>query len=578
MRSGAGTPARPSRPCPTRRSCCGDHVAQLDEHLDVERGVLQPGLGQRPRRPVDRGVLLAHRRAEDDLDQGGQADPRVAEQPGRQLGVEEPYGASPTSRRQGRSWLAACRIHSASPIASFSADRSSNAIGSIRAVPDALAAQLDQVGARASSGSRTRARRRARPGRCRTATAGDDVGQRLVGLDDRRADRRAASSRGAGGVSGSAEVAPWCRWSRGRRWALAMLGAPTSAPRCPRRVGHRDHALGHRRQSGRGAEQLTPRLDVRRSSSPAGDPGRADLDLGGGRLVGHAAEALRAHAGDACPTARRTSAPWASSASISQVQPTSASSGSVTISGSIVGARVGDAAEGAVPGVVAGGVVQQDDAAGARRPRRRRSRRPTAPRRTARSAGARASPRRRPRAGTRAARICCTARVNSAGAGVGSMRAFARCAPWRQVRRDLAGPGDADSPPDLRRSAACPQTALRGTVDAALHDSAFLRAARGEPTPHTPVWFMRQAGRSLPEYLKVREGVTMLESCMRPDLVVEITLQPVRRYGVDAAIFFSDIVLPLKAVGVDLDIVAGRRPGRRRTRSGRSPTSRRSPT
>jgi uroporphyrinogen decarboxylase len=68
---------------------------------------------------------------------------------------------------------------------------------------------------------------------------------------------------------------------------------------------------------------------------------------------------------------------------------------------------------------------------------------------------------------------------------------------------------------------------------------------------------MRQAGRSLPEYRKVREGVAMLDSCMRPDLVVEITLQPVRRYGVDAAIFFSDIVLPMKAVGVDLDIKPG---------------------
>jgi uroporphyrinogen decarboxylase len=91
----------------------------------------------------------------------------------------------------------------------------------------------------------------------------------------------------------------------------------------------------------------------------------------------------------------------------------------------------------------------------------------------------------------------------------------------------------------------------------ALHDSAFLRAARSEPVPHTPVWFMRQAGRSLPEYLEVRAGTTMLESCMRPDLVVEITMQPVRRYGVDAAIFFSDIVLPLKAVGVDLEIEPG---------------------
>ena len=90
-----------------------------------------------------------------------------------------------------------------------------------------------------------------------------------------------------------------------------------------------------------------------------------------------------------------------------------------------------------------------------------------------------------------------------------------------------------------------------------LADSAFLKAARGEPVPHTPVWFMRQAGRSLPEYRKIREGVAMLDSCMRPELITEITLQPVRRYGVDAAIFFSDIVLPLKAVGVDLDIKPG---------------------
>ena len=86
--------------------------------------------------------------------------------------------------------------------------------------------------------------------------------------------------------------------------------------------------------------------------------------------------------------------------------------------------------------------------------------------------------------------------------------------------------------------------------------SAFLQACRGEAVDHTPVWFMRQAGRSLPEYRALREGIPMLESCFRTDLVVEITLQPVRRYGVDAAIFFSDIVVPLKAIGVDLDIVA----------------------
>ncbi|MFJ6937834.1 uroporphyrinogen decarboxylase [Streptomyces sp. NPDC101132] len=89
------------------------------------------------------------------------------------------------------------------------------------------------------------------------------------------------------------------------------------------------------------------------------------------------------------------------------------------------------------------------------------------------------------------------------------------------------------------------------------YDSAFLKACRREPVPHTPVWFMRQAGRSLPEYRRVREGTQMLESCMRPDLVTEITLQPVRRHGVDAAIFFSDIVVPLKAIGIDLDIKPG---------------------
>ncbi|MQS10073.1 uroporphyrinogen decarboxylase, partial [Streptomyces alkaliphilus] len=95
------------------------------------------------------------------------------------------------------------------------------------------------------------------------------------------------------------------------------------------------------------------------------------------------------------------------------------------------------------------------------------------------------------------------------------------------------------------------------TGPSATRDSAFIRACRGEPVPHTPVWFMRQAGRSLPEYRKVREGIAMLDSCMRPDLVTEITLQPVRRHGVDAAIYFSDIVVPLKAIGLDLDIRPG---------------------
>ncbi len=87
--------------------------------------------------------------------------------------------------------------------------------------------------------------------------------------------------------------------------------------------------------------------------------------------------------------------------------------------------------------------------------------------------------------------------------------------------------------------------------------SRLLRAARGERVDRLPVWFKRQAGRSLPEYRALRVAIPMLEACMRPDLVIEITLQPVRRHGVDAAILFSDIVLPLKALGVDLDIAPG---------------------
>lgn len=93
-----------------------------------------------------------------------------------------------------------------------------------------------------------------------------------------------------------------------------------------------------------------------------------------------------------------------------------------------------------------------------------------------------------------------------------------------------------------------------------LTDAPFLAAATGRKPTRRPVWFMRQAGRSLPEYRKLRADIGMLESCFRPELVCEITMQPVRRHDVDAAILFSDIVVPLKAAGVDLDIVAGRGP------------------
>ncbi len=94
-------------------------------------------------------------------------------------------------------------------------------------------------------------------------------------------------------------------------------------------------------------------------------------------------------------------------------------------------------------------------------------------------------------------------------------------------------------------------------VTAPMKESPFLLACRRQPVPHTPVWFMRQAGRSLPEYRAARKRKSMLAACTTADLITEITLQPMRRYQVDAAILFSDIVVPLKAVGVDIDIKAG---------------------
>lgn len=93
-----------------------------------------------------------------------------------------------------------------------------------------------------------------------------------------------------------------------------------------------------------------------------------------------------------------------------------------------------------------------------------------------------------------------------------------------------------------------------------LTNAPLLDAAAGKTPSRPAVWFMRQAGRSLPEYRQVREGISMLDSCFMPELLAEITLQPVRRHDVDAAILFSDIVVPLKAAGVGVDIVAGRGP------------------
>src|SRR6476469_9443654 len=97
-------------------------------------------------------------------------------------------------------------------------------------------------------------------------------------------------------------------------------------------------------------------------------------------------------------------------------------------------------------------------------------------------------------------------------------------------------------------------------VDGRTVDAPLLAAYRGRRPDTRPVWFMRQAGRSLPEYREVRRGIGMLESCLMPDLAAEITLQPVRRHRVDAAILFSDIVVPLKLAGLDVQIVAGTGP------------------
>ncbi len=88
-------------------------------------------------------------------------------------------------------------------------------------------------------------------------------------------------------------------------------------------------------------------------------------------------------------------------------------------------------------------------------------------------------------------------------------------------------------------------------------NDSVLRAFRREPVDVTPVWFMRQAGRSLPEYRAIKERYSLLEICRRPDLCAEITLQPVRRLGVDAAILYADIMHPLVGIGIDLDLVEG---------------------
>src|SRR5205814_1779233 len=105
-----------------------------------------------------------------------------------------------------------------------------------------------------------------------------------------------------------------------------------------------------------------------------------------------------------------------------------------------------------------------------------------------------------------------------------------------------------------RRRSGLTTTAVRILSFVAPFEDRLLRALRREPVDRTPVWFMRQAGRYLPEYRRVRGDGDILDAIRRPEEVVELTLQPLRRMPVDAAILFSDIMVPLAAAGVPVRI------------------------
>lgn len=93
-----------------------------------------------------------------------------------------------------------------------------------------------------------------------------------------------------------------------------------------------------------------------------------------------------------------------------------------------------------------------------------------------------------------------------------------------------------------------------------MFNDTFLKACKGEKTDYTPIWMMRQAGRYLPEYQKVRGNVTFLELCKSPELCVEVTLQPIDLLNMDAAILFSDILIPMEAMGSKLEFHDGKGP------------------
>jgi uroporphyrinogen decarboxylase len=96
------------------------------------------------------------------------------------------------------------------------------------------------------------------------------------------------------------------------------------------------------------------------------------------------------------------------------------------------------------------------------------------------------------------------------------------------------------------------------TRDAA--EGRFLRACRGEPVDATPIWLMRQAGRYMPEYRKLRERWGILDLIRQPELACEVTMQPIAAFDLDAAIIFADILPPLQGMGLSLEFVKGEGP------------------
>ncbi|WP_291423759.1 uroporphyrinogen decarboxylase [Deinococcus sp.] len=122
------------------------------------------------------------------------------------------------------------------------------------------------------------------------------------------------------------------------------------------------------------------------------------------------------------------------------------------------------------------------------------------------------------------------------------------------VKPDSTHPSAQD--PSIGRVPGRPSVTKPG-ADPKVYDSAFMRATRGEKADYTPVWFMRQAGRYMPEYRALRSGKSMLDCIRTPDLAAEITLQPIKAFPLDAAILFNDILTPLPTMGLSLDFVGG---------------------